>query len=286
MSDSLGNQNEDGGQTLDIERTAENPFSPGTYLYELFEEVLKENRDLIIAIDDYYGRRGTGKSIASLQLAEGLDQNEGVTSTKATMSPEEIINAYAEEPNRSALILDEGEVGASNRQAMTRTNQALREIMSMGRVEEKYVIVNTPVLEFLDKDVQKLADVWITMRRKGLGLVHALEREPYSGKLLRPKKQWISFNDVAKGHRARTVYNRLTREKKARIRGEDGGGYIAKDKHQEILERKSREVKKETRDEILTQIYNHEEAREDGVSQRILGEAVGLTQQAVGQIVR
>ena len=268
------------------ERRRSNPFIEGQPMYELFEEVLRQDRDIIIIIDDFNARRGTGKTVASLQLANGMDQTEeGLTEDKATLRAEELRNAYWSQPRGSGLVLDEGEMSLSNRKAMSNINQALREIMSAGRVEEKYVVINSPALDFIDKDIRKLADVWISMRRKGEGLVHFLERQPYAGKLLTPKKQIIEFEDIPTGTDLRAIYNSLTREKRKRLRGDEGDGYIKRSEHGEELERAKKEARKAARDELIRAFYGHEEVREAGVSQRVIGEAADLTQQAVGQIV-
>lgn len=262
-----------------------NPFCEGTPLHDLYGQIIRQSRDLVVLVDDFHARRGTGKTVASMQLANGMDQTEeGLIKEKVSMEPEEIRDAYANQPKRSGLVLDEGEVGASNRQAMSKVNQALREIMSMGRVEEKYVVVNSPAIEFIDKDIQKLADVWISMVRKGEGIVHFFERQPYAGKLLTPKKQLIEFEDIATDHRLRNVYNYLTRQKRKKIRGDDGGGFIPEDEHQEKLERAVADAKKEKRDELIKAFYEHPETE---ASQRIIGEAAGdLTQQAIGSIIQ
>lgn len=270
---------------LDIEKTWEIPFSDGTPLYDHFEEILGESRDIIIVVDDYYGRRGTGKTVASMKLADGMDQNQGLTWEKVSLEPEQIRNAYASQPRRSGLVLDEGEVGASNRQAMTKTNQALREIMSMGRVEEKYVVVNTPVKGFLDGDILKLADVWISMVRKGIALVHFLEWEPYSERLLTPAKQWIEFDDIERGTDLRDVYNRLTAEKQSRIDGEDGQEFVPKAEHQEALQKAREEVRQETRNEIVRDVFRHPEIQETAISQRMVGEAIGVSQTTISNIL-
>jgi predicted XRE-type DNA-binding protein len=263
-----------------------NPFTEGLPLHDLFEEVVTEERDIVIVIDDYHGRRGTGKTVASLQIADGMDQtDEGMTKQKVSLEPEALREAYANQPNRSALVLDEAEFGASNRQAMSKTNQALREVMSMGRVEEKYVVVNAPVKSFIDTDILKLADVWISMVRKGMGLVHLLDWEPYSEQLLTPAQQWLEVTDIPTGTDLRNVYNSLTREKRKRIKGEEGEGFIPRDEHREKLERIEKEAKKEKRDNLVRAILRHPEIKENGVSQRMIGEAVGVSQTTVSNIL-
>lgn len=263
-----------------------NPFADGTYLYQLYDTVVRQNRDLIVIVDDMNARRGTGKTVASMQLANAMDQTpEGLTWEKVSLEPEEIRNAYAEQPKRSGLVFDEAEVGASNRQAMSKANQALREIMSMGRVEQKYVVINAPLKDFIDQDLQKLADVWISLTRKGAGVVHQFKWERYSKTLMTPKKQFIEFEDIPGDHDLRSVYHQLTRAKRQKIAGDDGSGYIARDEHKEKLREAKKQARKETRNEIVQGIWNHPEIQETSVSQRMIGEAIGVSQGTISNIV-
>lgn len=45
----------------------------------------------------------------------------------------------------------------------------------MGRVKENYIIINTPLNGFIYKDLQKFADVWMSMQRKGETLLPLFE---------------------------------------------------------------------------------------------------------------
>lgn len=276
-----------GGGGPDIpEKQWHNPFAEGTPMHDLFGDVLSQERDIIVIVDDYWGRRGTGKTIASLDLGVGMDQtSQGMTHSKASLEPEQIRNAYTREEPGSALVLDEGEVGASNRDPMSNTNRALREIMSMGRVEKKYVIVNTPIKSFIDTDIRKLADVWISMTRKGRGLVHFLEWEPYSEQLLTPTKQWLEFEDIERGTELRDIYNELTAEKREKM---DGGGneYIQLAEHEEELEKARKSGRKERRDEIVRGLFDHPEIQDFDISQRMVAEAIGVSQKTVSNILR
>jgi hypothetical protein len=266
------------------EKRRSNPFAEGTFMHDIFGDVLAESRDMIILVTDHRGRRGTGKTVASLNLASQLDQTpEGVTWDKCTLDAEEIRNAYATQPKGSALVLDEIEQTASNREAMTNTNKALREIMSMGRVEEKYVIANVPIKSFVDKDILNLCSVWISMTRKGQGLVHNLKWEPYSEQLYPEQQQWLNFEDIKKGTQLREVYNKLTREKRKRISGDDGSGFVAKEEHKEEIQQQRKEARKETRDEFVASVYQHPGI---DVSQSDLGDAVGVSQKTVSNIMQ
>lgn len=268
------------------EKSWTNPFAEGTWLHDEFEDVVSQSRDIIIIVDDRLGRRGTGKTVKSLKLAAAMDQtDEGMTTAKTSLSPEEIRNAYASQEKRSGLVLDEAEFGASNRQAMSKTNQALREIMSMGRVEQKYVVINSPIRGFIDTDIQKLCDVWISVHRKGLAMVHHLEWEPYSEQLLTRRKQWLQFSDIERGTQLRRVYNDLTQQKRKEISGEETQTFVPADEHEEIVEQVATEARKHARNEVIESIYQHPEASERGVYQSFLGECVGLEQATISDIV-
>jgi hypothetical protein len=281
------------------EQSWANPFPEGHPVHDLYDRRVRNNQDLVWIIDDFHSRRGTGKTVASLQLGEGMDQNGGLTKANATLEPGELRNMYASLPKRSALVLDEGELKASNREAMTVLNRALREIMSIGRVEEKYVLINTPDKGFIDKDIRKLADVWMTMLGKGIGLVHYLKRNPYArggdGVLLNEKNGLVTFKDIQKGTRLRDVYNELTREKQQHIDGEGGKNMVPQSEVDEQLQKAREEARQEQRNEIIKDVYRRlgDLADEDytrmkrggGVSQAMLGEAVGLSQQQIANIV-
>lgn len=276
-----------------------NPFPDGHPIQELYERRVRNEQDLVIIIDDYHSRRGTGKSIASLQMGEGMDQNGGLTKANVTLEPNELRNKYSELPPRSALVLDEGELGASNREAMTLVNRALREIVSIGRVEQKYVIINTPDKGFIDKDIRKMADVWMTMLRKGLGLVHYMKRNPYArggdGALLNEENGLIEFLDVKRGTQLREVYNYLTEEKRKHIEGEGGGELIPQEEHHEALQKAREQARTEARNEVIRDLYRRFNGIDDddwtrmkranGISQSMIGEAVGLSQQQIGNII-
>jgi hypothetical protein len=162
------------------------------------------------------------------------------------------------------------------------------------------VIINTPDKGFIDTDIRKLADVWLTMLGKGKGLIHHLKRNPYAkggnGALLNEKQGLITFKDVQKGTRLRDVYNHLTARKQEHIGGDSGKSMVPEKEVQKRLEKAREETRKETRNEIITDVYERlgdldeddytRMKRGGGVSQAMLGEALGLSQQQIGNIVR
>jgi len=268
---------------LDIEKGWTNPFTENTPLWQHFEDVISQDRDLIIVLDDYRARRGTGKTVASIQLAAGMDQTEeGLTKKKVSLDVEEIRTAYSQEKPRSGMVIDEAEVGAGNRDAMTKTNKALREIMSMGRVEQKYVVVNTPAKKFIDKDILRLCDIWITMTRRGQALVHSLEHHPYSGQLYTPKIQWLDVPDIQNKSDLHQVYRYLDKEKRKRIAGEGATTFVTEKEHKEELKKVRKKAQKEKRDAIIKELAAHPGVE---ANQSAIGECVGLDRSTVSKII-
>lgn len=265
----------------------ENHFPRHTELHSLYDRRVRANQDIVVIWDDYHQRRGTGKTTGCLQLGAGLDRtDEGLTVDKVCIEPQQLLNAYHEQPKGSALIMDEAEIGASNRQAMTKVNKAIREIVATGRVEEKYVILNAPSWNFIDLHLRSMATVWITTLHKGLAQIHFLENDPYGNKHLTPKNGLLEWKDIAHDSRLRDVYNYLTEEKQKHIRGERGETLMSKSEHEEELQKVKAEIEREVRNEVMAGIVLHERFQEQKhVRLQDVGEAVGLSQGQVSRII-
>lgn len=265
----------------------ENPFPPHTELHSLYDRRIRDSQDIVIIWDDYHQRRGTGKTVGCLQLGAGLDRTpEGLTRDKVCIEPQELLNAYHEQPLGSALIMDEAEIGASNRATQTKVNKALREIVATGRVEEKYVILNAPNLNFIDLHLRSMATIWITTLYKGLAQIHFLENDPYGDKRLTPKKGLFEWKDIAHDSRLREIYEYLTREKRKHIRGDRGESFMTKSEHQEEMDKLREEMERSVRNEVMAGICLHERFQ-DQETMRLqdVGEAVGLSQGQVSRIL-
>jgi hypothetical protein len=128
---------------------------------EAYHSRVRENQDYVVIVSDSSNRRGTGKTIFSLKLAHMMDRTEsGITNEKVAINPEEIQNQYVEAPKGSALVLDEAEAGLSKYRAGSSLNMMMRQLVSMGRVREKYLILNLPAASELDRDLKALCDFW------------------------------------------------------------------------------------------------------------------------------
>lgn len=258
-------------------------LAPGTWLGEFYRSRVEKNQDLVVLVSDWHNRRGTGKTALSLKLAAAMDTTqEGLTGEKCTLSPHELSEAYIEQPQGSALVLDEAEAGLSKYRQGSGVNMAVRQLVSMGRIEEKYVVLNLPASAELDTDLKALCDAWVLVKNRGESWVYSLGYNPFGGHPTPKRRQRLRWGDLdEKGH-LRELYIDLTDEKRRRLRGEgDGGeGYIKREEASELAERAEETGRTEKRDDLIVSLY------ESGMSQSDIAAIDGMpSQQRVSQII-
>jgi len=249
----------------------------------LYRSRVAEGRDLTILVSDWNLERGSGKTTLAMQLADYFDRTgDGLTDAKATLSAQELTRAYTQQPKGSGLILDEGQADASNRRAMSGVNEALRKIVGMGRVEQKYLVLTAPGANQIDKDIRNMCDVWIFVTRVGRGQMFRVRYNPFGDHELTDDWGTLRWNPELDDD-LQAVYDDLTAEKKRRLRGEDGDGvgYVEASEVEESAERAAEEAERQTRDEVLREIYRNS----DDMTQQKLADAVGLSRSRIADIV-
>ena len=252
-------------------------------LVRLYRKRIANNQDCVLLVSDHQNRRGTGKTVLSLKLAAMLDRtDEGLTTEKVAIDPSQLTDAYIELPKGSALFLDEAEAGLSKYEAASAVNKAMRELISMGRVREKIVVLNLPSSSELDRDLKALCDYWVLVQNKGLAQGHHLNWNPYSEEPRTPKAGTIEWSDIDDGTQLRTVYKYLTEEKLAHLRGDrdESSQRIPASDVQEKVEKEREAVKTETRNELLESVY-----RDTELTQKDLANSVGLSRSRLADIV-
>jgi hypothetical protein len=252
-------------------------------LAKLYRKRVAQGRDLTVLIADWNLERGSGKTTLAMQLAGACDRTDaGFTSSKATLSARELTDAYTREPAGSALLLDEGQAAASNRRAMSGINEALRQIVGMGRVEQKYLFLTAPGVHQVDKDIRNMCDVWIFVRRVGEAQMFRVRYNPFGNHELTDDWGALKWGGDLPD-RLEDTYNELTAEKRRRLRGdgEDGQGYVEPDEAEQRAKQAADEAAQETRNELLANIYQNS----DDMTQKDLAEAVGLSRSRVADII-
>ena len=253
------------------------PFS------RLYRKRVANSQDLAIIISDHQNRRGTGKTVFSLKLASLMDRTEeGITTEKVAVGPDQLLEAYTREPKGSALVLDEAEAGLSKYEAASAVNRAMRELVSMGRIQEKYLVLNLPASSELDRDLKALCDFWFMVTQKGRAIGHHLRWNPYSEEPRTPKTETWEWSDIPEDAELRKVYDYLTSEKLAHLRGEreESSQRIPASEAQAMIEKAKEEASTETRNELLRTFYDRLD-----LTQADLARAVDLSRSRVADIL-
>lgn len=258
-------------------------FPEGCPLGKLYRKRVAQNRDLTVIVSDWNLERGSGKTTLALRLAQAADRtDEGVTREKASLNAEELTDAYTSKPKGSSLVFDEAEAGISNRRAMSGVNEAMRTIVGMGRVEQKYLFLTTPGVHQIDSDIRAMADVWILVREVGRAQMYRVRFNPFEGKALTDNWGILRWDDARPGPLEET-YKQLTEDKRAALRGEgdDGAGYVDASEVDKAAEQAAKEAERQKRDELLRQIYTQNE----DMTQQELADSVGLSRSRIGDIL-
>lgn len=258
-------------------------IADGYGLTELYKKRVRNNQDLFIIVSDWHNRRGTGKTIISLRIAHTFDRtDDGITNDKATLSVPQLMEAYTEQPKGSALLLDEAEAGVSKYEAGTMTNKAIRKLVSMGRIEEKYVIANLPNSGEMDSDLKALADVWVIVTSKGSAIANIMGWNPWGNHPVVAEQHPLEWGDIPKDHELRSVYEDLTTEKRRRLRGESGDENLVKESEvKERIESEVKEATREVRNDLLREFYERSD-----MTQQDVANAADLSRSYVGNILQ
>lgn len=259
--------------TTEFFATSDHPLA---YMYR---KRVEQNRDLVILVTDKNNDRGTGKTTLCLRLAHGMDQtSDGLTADKTTISPDRLLDEYTRKPKGSALVLDESEEGADKYQASSSVNSAIRSLVSMGRVEEKYLVLNAPADHLIDGDLKSLVDVWIIIENRGVGKSYRMKWNPHGGHRLTDGMGTVTWDPIPEHTQLYDVYTDLAEEKTRRLRGEEGDNLIKESEVNERVERARKEARNEMRNEMVRRLLDQ------NIKQRIVAKAADLSQSRVSQI--
>jgi DNA-binding XRE family transcriptional regulator len=270
--------------TAGRDRDDDTPELPeGCPLAKLYRKRVAQKRDLTVLIADWNLERGTGKTTLAMKLAAAMDRtDEGLTGDKTTLSAQELTDAYTEQPLGSSLILDEGQADASNRRSMSGINEALRKIVGMGRVEQKYLFLTAPGVHQVDRDIRNMCDVWIFCRQLGEAQMFRVKYNPFENHEL--TNDWGTLKwDGDLPPTLEATYDDLTAEKKRRLRGDgdDGDGYVKAEEASKSAEQAAKKAERQTRDDMIRRIYENN----SDMTQKKLAESVGLSRSRVADIL-
>lgn len=272
------------GQQYATEETTSYPeFGEDNPLGKLHRKRVAQNRDLTVIVADWNLERGTGKTTLTMRLAAACDRTDtGITEDKASLSARELTDAYTEQPPGSSLVFDEAMGDVSNRRSMSSINEAMRAIIGMGRVEQKYLFLTAPGVHQIDKDIRAMADIWILTRELGEATMFRVNWNPFAESERTHDWGTLNWPGDLPGELSDT-YDYLTAEKRRRLRGEgdDGKGYVEAGDAQNQAEQAAKDAKRQKRDELIRTIYHSN----DDMTQQELADSIGMSRSRIGDII-
>jgi hypothetical protein len=235
----------------------------------MFKERKLKNRDLKIIITSRDSQTGTGKTTLALWLALHFDEY-GFSADQVTLHPEEFLELYTENPAGSVIIMDEAEQ-LDSRRSMSNKNVEFWNLWQTMRYRQITSILTLPTRSALDKRGLELADVWIQVTERGHARVHKIAVGDYDGNTRPNITETLAFPDISDLE----LKDKIDEKKVALMEeGEEFGEQTTFDQS----DIKAQRI--EQRNESIKAIY---EATD--VTQKALGEAHGITQQQVNNIV-
>lgn len=259
------------------EFSEDNPFG------KLYRKRVAQSRDLTVLVADWNLERGSGKTTLALRLAAAADRTDsGITQDKASLSAHELTQAYTELPPGSSLVFDEAMGDVSNRRSMSNVNEAMRAIVGMGRVEQKYLFLTAPGVHMVDKDIRAMCDIWVLTRELGEAQMFRVKYNPFAEHEQTHDWGTLTWPGALPGE-LKDTYDYLTTEKRRRLRGEDGDGvgYVDAGDAAKSAEKAAKEARQQKRDEMIVELYQNS----PDMTQQDVANAVGLSRSRVAEIL-
>lgn len=166
------------------------------FLHFVYKKIMVDHEDFILVV---VGRKGRGKSYASIRTAEkwsnglGVDFNIRDNVKHTVKSTLVAINSGNLEVG-SPIIIEEMGVLANSRDFMSTVNKVLSFLAQTVRVKHYFIIINVPKWKMIDKSVRVLANARLEILRKNIsnktttGKLYLLEYED-----TQKEKEWRRF---------------------------------------------------------------------------------------------
>lgn len=266
---------------MSVSKSAVERTNFGT-LGRVAKQRLSNDNDIKIIIQGKNSQTGIGKTTLAIELCRYIDENGWSAEEKAYIDVQKYLNNFLDVQKQSALLLDEIGAGADSRRATSHDNVELSQGWQMLRARNVATVATLPSTNMLDPRMLELADYWVLVKKRGLAQPYEIRVNDFNGKVARnplPGEEHIRFYDLP-GWDADKNY--LDDIKDAKVHS-DGNNMIRQEEHEKKLERAKKDVRKETRDQLIRDFYN---SSSTDLSYADIGKVVDLTKQAVGDIVR
>jgi hypothetical protein len=186
-------------------------INPALPLHKFVADRMRNERDVFIVITAKNSARGVGKTTLALYLCIGWTRwftshdwwcdDEQPSRGMATVEPKEffeIVDRVGEDYQPgTAIFLDEAEE-LTGRRAMDDKNVEFIQRMQMMRKKQAISILALPDPGALDPGIERLADVWINVTRRGAADIHKMGVHSYGNRDITTKRvHQMEFPDVS-----------------------------------------------------------------------------------------
>jgi hypothetical protein len=275
----------DNGTHPDIpDRAGPNPSQlPDGFDGPFFREIGERkdaDRDAKIIITAKDAQTGVGKSNLSDFLAWVCDTSTTAFSDeKITADPPEFLELYRQLPKGSSSVLEEGgQLDA--RRSNSHENVDVSHAWQMQRVREIVSIINLPSPQDIDSRLERLADYWINVERRGFARIYRKKIHPTKRSTYYKTVQTLEWPNMDKS----TTFRAMDRAKRTVIDDEDrDDNWIRESEVQKRIDRAVKQAERQQRDAFLTQLYNQTALKGKEIAQLPV---VDVSPSRVGQIAR
>jgi len=226
---------------------------------------------------------GVGKTTLAVSLALMMDQRGWTAEKAAVAMPDKYSALYDQVGPGSVLLLDEAEKAADARRGMKKESVNLTQDFATKRYQQVFGILTAPTKSWVDKRLgADAADYWIQAldtdmgRIKGEAIVYRLRTNEIAGSNYVKRAEVIEWPKLD----WHPEFLKLDQRKQDLLEDDEGSQYVHTDKIAEIKET----VRKDSRMAVENELI--ENMRDQGYSQNDIGNALGLTQQAVSKRIQ
>jgi len=248
------------------------------------KQKLRTDNDIKIIIQGANSQTGIGKTTLAIELCRFIDETDHGWNAerKSFIDIQQYLNSYLEYTPGSALLLDEIGAGADSRRSNSKENVKLSHGWQLLRSRNIATVATLPSTSMLDKRMLQLADYWILVKSRGLAQPYKINVNDFTGVVSRdslPGEEHIRFPDLRDGDTDKQYLDQIKDDK---VKGDEMAS-IPMPEHREAISNAKDETSKETRDEIITDLYNHTE-----LTYKEIGAipSIDLRKARVGEIVR
>lgn len=244
-----------------------------TALQQEWEKRRRDGRFLKVIIAARDGQTGVGKTMLAVELAKSWDDDWSVD--RASNDPQEFLRKWRNLPPGSVLIGDEAEQMADARRSMASENLDITHAFATLRYRQVSSILTLPDASNIDVRLRKAADFIVMVHDRGEAVVYRSKIEDGTGKPYRERCHKLTWDAIDEDE----DYQNLEDMKADRMENYEDEAYYKDDEDGGESAVDPDELRRDGRDEVIR------EMAADGMTQKEIGEIVGLDRTTVSKIV-